>query len=158
MLTLQRNKRIIISMSMLMTWRRPWIGELRCMDCQTSIGLFNVPIWTLHHNGNKIVLVFWRIYCSFDFKLDHWWLASNIGAYYWSSQYWSYTNAPNYGSGHCHTHKVQQYMASLKIDWKVVICVPRFAQFFTCPLLSADATSREINAVDAGMIKVQSYS
>jgi len=25
----------------------------------------------------------------------------------------------------------------------------RFAQFFTCPLLSADATSREINAVDA---------
>jgi hypothetical protein len=27
----------------------------------------------------------------------------------------------------------------------------RFAQFFICPLLSADATSREINAVDSGM-------
>jgi hypothetical protein len=26
----------------------------------------------------------------------------------------------------------------------------RFAQFFICPLLSADATSREINAVDSG--------
>ena len=55
MLTPQRNKLIIISMSMLMTWRRPWIGELKCMDCQTPIGLFNALIWTLHQYCNKLV-------------------------------------------------------------------------------------------------------